>query len=135
MASVGDAKKREEIREIVKKVNAAWQRGRPEELSAYFHEDMVMAPPGLSGRAKGREACVASYREFIQMAKVKEYKETEPEIDIWGNTAAATYGWEMVYELKGETYHESGWDVFVFAHDGAKWQAVWRTIATAPHQQ
>ena len=134
MASGGDAKRKEEIRQIVKKINAAWQQSRLEELAAYFHEDMIMAPPGLSGRAKGRDACVASYREFIQMAKVKEYKEAEPEIDLWGNTAAATYGWEMVYELKGETYHESGWDVFVFAHDGTKWQAVWRTIATAPQQ-
>jgi bifunctional non-homologous end joining protein LigD len=102
MASGGDAKEKEEIREIVRKINAAWQRGWPEELAAYFHEDMVIAPPGFSGRVKGREACVASYREFINMAKVNEYKEVEPEIDLWGNTAVATYSWEMVYELNGE---------------------------------
>lgn len=132
MSSADDAKRREEIREIVKKINGAWRSGRPEELAAYFHEDMVIAPPGLSGRAKGRDACVASYREFIQMAKVKEYKEAEPGIDLWGSTAVATYGWEMVYELKGESYHESGWDVFVFQREGTEWRAVWRTLVAAP---
>ena len=135
MVSPDDAKHREEIRRLVKKINAAWLHGRPEELAPYFHEDMVIVPPDFRRRAKGREACVASYKDFVSQAKVREYKDSEPDIDLWGNTAVATYSWEIAYEMKKESYRESGWDVFVLVREHARWLAVWRTIILTPQKQ
>ena len=132
MASAPDANDSEEIRRLVKTINEAWLRGRPEELAAYFHADMVIVPPGFSGRAEGRGACVQGYKDFVIQAKVREYKDAEPSIDLWGDTAVATYSWEIAYEMNGQDFREAGWDVFVFLRENAKWQAVWRTIWLSP---
>ncbi len=132
MASAQEEKHREEIRRLLKKINEAWLRGRPEELAAYFHANMVIVPPGFSGRAEGREACVQGYKDFVSQAKVREYKDAEPSIDLWGDTAVATYSWEIAYEMNGQDSREAGWDVFVFKGENAKWQAVWRTICLSP---
>ena len=49
-------------------------------------------------------------------------------IDVWGNTAVATYRYEIAYEMGGQLYQEMGQDLFVFVRDGGRWRAVWRTL-------
>jgi len=51
---------------------------------------------------------------------VQELKESDAEIDVWGNTAVASYAWEMKYEMGDASYHESGRDLFVFKRDVGK---------------
>ncbi len=65
----------------------------------------------------------------------QEYKDSEPNIDLWGSTAVAAYSWEIAYDMSGESYRASGWDVFVFVRENAPWLAVWRTIIAAPQRQ
>ena len=116
----------EEIRQLLLSLNEAWVQGRPEDLGRHFDEDMVIVHPG--GRAEGRETCVNSYRDFVAQATVHEYKESEFEIDCWGNTAVASYRFDIAYEMNGGHYRESGRDVFVFIRRDERWLAVWRTM-------
>jgi uncharacterized protein (TIGR02246 family) len=132
MAPPAESDDRATIRQLVKQVNAAWREGRPDELNEYFHEHLVMVPPGFQGRAEGREAGVNSYRDFLRQATVRDYRESEATVDVWGDTAVAIYSWEMVYDLGGTSYHETGWDLFVFARQNGKWLAVWRTLIPSP---
>lgn len=78
---------REEIRQLLKKINGAWVEGRPEELEAYFHHDTVIASPGFRERGKGKHACIESYKEFTSNAAIRELKSSDPVIDVWGDTA------------------------------------------------
>ena len=80
---------------------------------------------------EGRAACVASYREFVQTATIHHYHETEPEIDVVGDTAVATYRFAITYSIDTTDFDESGWDLFVFVRAGQTWQAIWRTIVPA----
>jgi ketosteroid isomerase-like protein len=133
MVSTGEAGVREAIRRILKQINAAWRGGRTDELRQYFHENMVIVSPGFQVRGEGREACVASYQDFINQATVTEYKEGEATVDVWGDTAVATYPWQMAWQMGGQSSRESGHDVFIFIREAGKWLAVWRTLLPLPN--
>jgi ketosteroid isomerase-like protein len=132
MANEGQAGEREEILTLLGRISAAWREGRMEELAEYFHDDMVIRGPQLQEMGRGRHICVGSYKDFIAQATVLELKESDAEIDVWGDTAVASYAWEMKYEMGGASYHESGRDLFVLKRDGGKWLAVWRAVLVSP---
>jgi len=123
-----DNSEREEIRRILKKINDAWVKGPSEDLAEYFHEDMVIAGPGLEESGKGRPACTASYEEFTRVAAIKDFEESELNIHIWNDTAVAHYKFTIAYEMEGRDHLDSGCDLFVFNKSEGKWIAVWRTI-------
>jgi uncharacterized protein DUF4440 len=119
---------REEIRRLVTTINDAWSQGRPEELHQYFDDQMVIRGRAFQEMSRGREACVRSYIDFLNAATVERFQLGEPEIDLHGDTAVATYPWEMTYQLQGKTYTESGHDLFVFSHGSGAWRAIWRAM-------
>jgi hypothetical protein len=122
----------DEIRQLLRRINDAWIKGNPDELNSFFHERMVIKGPELQTVGNGREACVQGYKDFLKIAVVKDYHESEPAIDVWGNTAVATLPWTMTYELDGQQYTESGHDTFVFTHENRRWLAVWRILLSKP---
>jgi hypothetical protein len=123
---------REKITRILKDINKAWTEGNPDDLNEFFHEDMVIAQPGYERMAAGKIPCVESYKIFASSAKVLSFKESEPLIDIWGDTAAASYIFDLDYETKGKSYSDTGIDMFIFIRTEGKWKAVWRTIIPLP---
>jgi uncharacterized protein (TIGR02246 family) len=130
MASTSDL---EEVCQLVQRINEAWRTGQPAKLREFFHEDMIIVGPGYRGMGKGKDACVRSYEEFIRNATILDYKESEPVVRAWGNTAVATYDWEMAYEMNSQAGREAGTDLFVFEREAGRWVAVWRAIQFAPH--
>lgn len=123
---------RAEVRVTLRRISAAWQDRRYQELATLFDEQIVMVLPGLSARIEGRAAVVESYMEFMEHSAVGEYFEDEPTIDIWGDTAIASYHWEMTWVSGGISKGAAGYDVFTFSRrtDGDHaWRAVWRTMA------
>jgi uncharacterized protein (TIGR02246 family) len=119
-------KAQKEIWQVVKDMNDAWVKGRPENLVNFFHEDMVIVGPDLQKRGEGRQACVKSYEDFCTRATVHDFKEMDLRIDVYDDTAIATYSYEITYEMNGKTFHETGRDVFVLVRERNKWWTVWR---------
>jgi uncharacterized protein (TIGR02246 family) len=126
---------RQEIREVVEQLNDAWVKGSPEQLSTFFREDIAMVHPDFVQRTEGREACIASYVDFCSQAKVNDFKMGETSIDVFGDTAVATYSYEISYEMGGERFTDSGRDLFVFIRENDRWQAVWRTMIIPQEQK
>ncbi len=130
---------RAELRAMLRKLSAAWQNRRYEELANLFDENIVMVLPAFSGRIEGREAVVDSYREFMETSAVSDYQEDLPTIDVWGDTAIASYHWEMTWIGGGKVESAAGYDAFVFsrsADDDGSWRAVWRTMSLdVPHRR
>ncbi len=122
---------REAIRGLLRRINNAWLTRHTEELEDCLHLEMVIAAPGLQVRGEGREACIRSYDDFMGAAVVDEFRESEPAIDVCGDTAVATFGWEMAWTMHGRTDREKGHDLFVFSRQDGRWWAVWRTILPA----
>ncbi|HXZ78463.1 MAG TPA: nuclear transport factor 2 family protein [Terriglobales bacterium] len=128
----------EQIQILLKSINDAWLKGRPEDvpqaLTPHFHPDICIKGPGLQMMAKGRDACARSYQEFLQQATLKDCALSEPEVSVYGDTAVATFKWEMTYVLQGQEYRESGYDLFVLCRADGRWLACWRAMLPAPSQ-
>jgi predicted lipid-binding transport protein (Tim44 family) len=116
------------VRQMVRNINQAWLMERFEELEQYLHPEAIFVQPRFAGRLEGRAACIASYRDFAAQAQVREYRDGTPTVDVFGNTAVASYPFHILYELAGETYRENGYDTFVFTRDEEGWRAVWRNL-------
>jgi ketosteroid isomerase-like protein len=124
----------DEIRDVLRTINDSWLANKPSELPTIladcFHEDMVIKGSNLDTLASGRDASVRSYVDFIEQAKISGFSQDEPEIQTFGSTAVATYGWNITYTLGGKEYTEPGHDVFVFTRTNGKWLAIWRAVLT-----
>jgi len=121
-----------EVWQILKEINDCWVQGRPEDLEGHLHPDVVFVAPGFEQRLEGRAACVDSFREFCSTAIVHDYRTATPAVDLLGETAIATYGFEIEYGLGSESFSEAGRDIWVFVRDQDRWLAIWRTIVPAP---
>jgi uncharacterized protein (TIGR02246 family) len=124
-----------EIREIVAAMNQAWVTGDYEAIGKHVAEHVVMAPPGLDGRVLGRDAYVASFRRFAEVARTREFDPGLPRVDVIGDTAVAACPFTIAYELEGATYREKGADILVFARTEGAWKVVWRTVFSEPEPQ
>lgn len=124
----------EELRLVLQTINASWLSGNPaaitSALSSSFHPDMVIKDGELNTAGEGRDACVASYVDFIKMAKISKFEQGEPDIRVFGDSAIASYNWRIVYTLEGTECDEKGGDVFAFSRTDGKWLAVWRAMLT-----
>jgi len=123
---------RETIAQILATINDAWRQGHPEELEQVFAEDMIIEKPGFNERIEGREACAKSYGHFMDHATVLHFEAEEPAVDVWGDTALASYRFEIEYKAAGPVHRDAGRDVFVFTRREGRWRAVWRTIVPLP---
>jgi uncharacterized protein (TIGR02246 family) len=118
----------DEIWQLVQNMNDTWAQGRPQDLASFFSEDMVIVNPDFTHRIEGRASCAASYEEFCKQANILSLKLDNPGIDVFGDTAIATYSYEISYEMGGERFNDTGRDLFIFVREHGSWQAVWRTM-------
>lgn len=117
-----------EIRDVIDNINRIWLQGDPEDLRRYFHPDVVIQPPGDTPRVYGMDACVASYAEFRREARIQRFTPGDAEIDVFGDTAVATYRYEIVYELQQQKFDELAGELLVLLRSGDGWRIVWRTM-------
>jgi hypothetical protein len=118
----------DQVREKLDALNQAWRRGNFAAMEALVDEGIAMRGPGLKELARGRQAFIQSYREFMAQSKVIEYAESAHAIDIWGEVSVATYDWSMTYEQRGQRKTDNGHDMFVFRRIRDDWSAVLRLI-------
>jgi uncharacterized protein (TIGR02246 family) len=107
------------IRHVVAGISTAWRAGRTRELHDFFADDVVLIAPGARARIEGRAAVVETYREFAEHT-TQDYRELDLSVDVFGDTAIATFRYEM--------NNEGGSDVLVLSRRAGMWKVVWRTI-------
>lgn len=114
--------------ELMQAINRCWYEKRFEPLEDYFHEEVVFNSPDLKQQVVGRTACIQSYKDFMAHSNILLYKETNPLIHTFENTAIVHYDFEIQYEQKGQSFHDTGTDILVFNRYEDAWKAVWRTL-------
>ena len=126
-----------EVRALVDRINGAWMTGRPEGLRATltecFDDAIVIVGPHFHEVARGKDACIGSYEDFVARATLHQCRLSEPRIDVWGDAAVVTYAWEMTYELDGEVDQNSGQDAFLLPRTAAGLRAPWRAMPQHGH--
>ncbi len=128
MSDASNPRDRDEVTRVMRSINDCWLKEKPQEMAGCLHNDMAMVFPGFAGRVDGASAVIAGYEDFCSNARVLEYDERDLHIDVYGSTAVASYGFQMVYEREGMKYSSTGRDLFVFTRDSGTWLAVWRTM-------
>lgn len=123
---------RDAVLEALRGITASWRSRRFEDLESYLRPDVIYIAPGFAARLDGRDACIASYRDFLDAATVHEYIESDAVVDLFGDSAVATYRYDIDYSLGGDRYRESGRDVFVFTRVEKGWRAAWRILVPEP---
>jgi ketosteroid isomerase-like protein len=74
--------------------------------------------------------CIESYAAFVRDARVRQFTPGDAEIDVFGDTAVATYRYEVVYEMGGSEFDETGGELLVFLRQDSGWLVAWRTMLT-----
>ena len=119
---------REDVARAMRQINQAWIVGRVEDLAPMVHPEIVMVFPDFAGRIQGREDFLAGFRDFCQNASIQEFREHDQHVDVAGETAVATFRYEMVYERSAKRYRATGCDLWVFQKQDRSWIAVWRAM-------
>lgn len=114
----------QEVWRTVQELNQAWTSGRVDELERYFHEDMVAITPMDRKRLEGRAACVASWARFVERAVIREWRERDPLVRIFGDAAVVTYSYDLACEVGGEDVRLEGRDMFFMIRRDGRWPAV-----------
>jgi uncharacterized protein (TIGR02246 family) len=119
-----------DIRDVIDQINRTWLKGDPADLERFFHPDVVIQPPGPGPRVHGRDPCIASYEAFGREARVLRFEPETAEIDVFGDTAVATYRYRIVYEMNARNYDDNGGELLVFLRGMEGWRVAWRTMLT-----
>jgi hypothetical protein len=114
--------------ETLRRINAAWLEGRPQDLLPLIHSEITMVFPGFAGRGRGAESFIAGFEEFCRTARVDSYQEHDHQVDVIADTAVASFRFEMVYEREGSSYQSTGRDLWILTRQAGGWLAVWRTM-------
>lgn len=121
----------DEVRRVIGRLHDAWSKNPSDEIpramDGLWHRDAVILA-GAQEMARGREACIKSYQDFVEQAIVEDTTLGKPSIEVWGDTAVATSAWHMTYDLDGQRHTESGHESFVLVRTDSGWEIVWRSI-------
>lgn len=109
--------------ETVRALNRAWAvEGDCDRLRDYFHPDMVAITATDRDLLKGREACIAAWRKFVESAKVLRWTERDPDVRFFRDSiAVVTYYYELSAEIGGRKTDLAGRDMFVLVREGGRW--------------
>ncbi|MDH4276192.1 MAG: nuclear transport factor 2 family protein [Gammaproteobacteria bacterium] len=132
VAEVSGVTEEQEVWQVVHALNEDWTRHRGANLKRFFHPRMVAITATDARRLQGREACMASWRAFAEGAEIDTWAEHDPRIDIFGDTAIATYYYELVFRMQGHDYHVKGRDMVTLVRDFDNWWVVADHFSTLP---
>jgi hypothetical protein len=113
-----------EIWTIVRAMNDAWTKGNPDDLAKYFHQDMVAITATDRNRLDGGAACIAGWKAFSNAARIHRWEETDPIINIYGDSAVVAYYYDMSFDMSGQTINMNGRDMLFFVKENGRWWAV-----------
>ena len=128
----------EEITRVLQRINEAWIMGYadqiPRAMDDCFDDRMVIKGSDFQTLGTGKAACIQSYVDFVNSARIKGCTLSTPHVEVTGDTAVATYSWQLTYDQNGKEHKDSGNDLFVFARADGRWHAVCRVMIPAAAQ-
>src|ERR1051325_5475571 len=88
------------LKATIEQINRVTMRGVTEDLSREFHEQVVFVSPDFTHKVQGRDACLATYRDFASLADVQEFKPGDPDVQVVTDTAVAPPPFDIRYPMK-----------------------------------
>ena len=119
-----DTPEARDVWNTLRALNDCWTKGDGSRLTEYFHKDMVAISPVDKYRHEGQTACMNGWVGFAKAAKIHDWKEIDPKIQVYGNAAVVTYYFETSFDMNGQRIESKGRDMFFFIKENGKWLAV-----------
>lgn len=116
-----------EIKSFVRSLTKTWIEKRIEDLYPFFHEDVIVMPPGSDKQISGRDEMVEGYKQFVNKAVVRNFEELNLQVNVFNNTAIANLTFKIVYEIQDKVYSEIGIEVLILNNFNNEWKVIWRT--------
>lgn len=108
-------------------LNDAWQSGELDRLGDFYHAEAVLLPPDAGDPIVGRDAIVASYRDFDEAAVLLHFAVTELLTYGFDRTHLVHMRFDVRYELEGSRYEESGLEIYsLIEQEDGRFVIVWR---------
>lgn len=117
----------QKIEQLIEQLNDAWLNDKLDNMEKLFHKRVVMIVPGTNRKIRGRELMIESYREFIEMSDVSDFRVQNMVIDVFDTTAVALYNFRIRYRVETTNYDENGVETLVLHRHNDRWLIVWRT--------
>lgn len=115
------------LQSFIDRFNQAWQDKAFEEVSGTMDPQVVFVTP--SGKEiKGKDACTATFQEFMTYTQLQSFKSEPADIHQWASTATIRYVYRIQYKVEDELFDESGIDLWVLELQGSEWKIVWRAL-------
>ena len=114
----------QEIWATIRALNDAWTKGHPDDLSQYFHTDMLAITATDRHHLDGGAACITAWKSFANAARIHHWKEVDPVIRVYGESAVVAYDFDMSFDMGGQTVNMAGRDMFFLVRENGKWWAV-----------
>ena len=65
-------------------------------------------------------------------ARIHHWREIDPQIQLYGDTAIVSYYFDMSCDIGGQTLHLTGRDLFTFVKENGRWWAVSDQFSSDP---
>jgi len=124
--------------QFVQNLNRVWTVERnPQALADYFHARIVAITPTDRLRRVGRAACIEGWKQFVEMAVIHAWTETDPQVELFGGGTCAviTYYYKADVEIGGARMTVAGRDMFTLAKDDGRWWAVADQVSGFPGER
>ncbi len=115
---------RQAVWSTLRALNDAWTKGNPDDLAGYFHPQMIAITTTDRHRRAGATECIAGWKAFAEAATIHHWREIDPVIHVYGDSAVVAYDFDMAFDMNGRTIQMGGRDMFFFVKEGGRWWAV-----------
>lgn len=122
----------QEVWETLRELNQCWTRGSPDDLRFYFHPRMIGVSQTERERLDNASACIAGWRGFAKMAKIVDWREIDPNVQVYDNAAVVAYYFDMHFELGEQTLQSTGRALGFFVKEDGRWLMVGDQLSEYP---
>jgi ketosteroid isomerase-like protein len=113
-----------EVWSFVRALNDAWTKEKGGRLREYFHPRMVAITPVDRFRRKGAAKCIEGWQGFAQATTIHSYREEDPDIEVFDDTAVVTYYYDMDVTMGPNRLKLSGRDMMIVKKEAGRWWLV-----------
>lgn len=113
-------------RELITRLNQAWQAGDMATVSTSYHPNAVLLPPDLGPVIRGREAIVETYAEFNTAAVLRHFEVTDTQVFDFESSHAVHLKFTLAYEFDGTALEDEGLDIYLTSPYANGLTVVWR---------
>lgn len=117
------------IMDIVQTINQKGLAGDLDQVRRHLHPNVMFVNTAGAVRVKGRQECMDAFQNFVRHVHASAFRLYNEKVEFEGETAVASYEFDMAYQLAGKDFRKKGREIVVLNRDGENWRVIYRTLS------